>query len=92
MPEHVHLFVAFPDDKQLTAWIKSLKSVLGKTLTLLGSNRPHWQHGFFDHVLRGGDSYSLKWDYVRSNPVRAGLAKNVDEWPYQGEVVSLPFD
>jgi hypothetical protein len=26
------------------------------------------------------------------NPVRAGLSRTPEEWPYQGEIVSLGFD
>jgi hypothetical protein len=26
------------------------------------------------------------------NPVRAGLSKTPEEWPYQGEITNLPFD
>jgi putative transposase len=52
---------------------------------------PHWQKGFFDHVLRSEDSYSEKWDYVRENPVRAGLAKEWKLWPFLGEVFDLEF-
>ena len=92
MPDHVHLFVALPDDARLASWVKSLKVVLGKVLSASGVELPHWQQGFFDHVLRGGESYSGKWDYVRLNPLRAGLIGNSEEWPFQGEIVRLPFD
>jgi hypothetical protein len=39
--------------------------------------------------LRSVESYSQKWDYVKENPVRAGLVKTSDEWPWQGEIESL---
>jgi REP-associated tyrosine transposase len=48
-----------------------------------------WQPGFFDHILRSGESYAEKWNYVRENPVRAGVVKNADDWPYQGKNVLL---
>ena len=48
-----------------------------------------WQEEFFDHVLRSSDSYNQKWDYVKDNPVRAGLVKKSDDWPFQGEIESL---
>ncbi len=50
---------------------------------------PLWQNEFFDHVLRSPRSYSEKWDYVRNNPVRAGLVDDVQNWPYAGECVPL---
>ncbi len=48
-----------------------------------------WQEGFFDHVLRGGESYGEKWEYVRMNPVRAGLTVRPEDWPYAGEIEAL---
>ena len=48
-----------------------------------------WQQEFFDHLLRSSESYSQKWDYVKENPVRAGLVKSSDRWPWQGEIESL---
>ena len=48
-----------------------------------------WQPGFFDHLLRHDESYSEKWFYVWMNPVRAGLVKRPDDWPYQGEIVHI---
>jgi putative transposase len=48
-----------------------------------------WQRGFFDHVLRNDESYGHKWNYVRENPVRAGLVTKADDWPYSGEIVLI---
>jgi len=30
-----------------------------------------------------------KWDYVRENPVRAGLVSKAEEWKYQGEIALI---
>jgi putative transposase len=74
MPDHVHLFVAFPiDGIALPSWVQSLRTVIGKRLLRLEIPKPHWQEGFFDHLLRSHESYAQKWDYVRLNPVRAKL-------------------
>ena len=50
---------------------------------------PAWQEGFFDHLLRSGESYAEKWNYVRMNPVRAGLIEQSEDWPYAGKVEAL---
>ena len=31
------------------------------------------------------------WNYVRDNPIRAGLAQSADEWPFAGEIEALRF-
>jgi putative transposase len=93
MPDHVHLFVAFPIvGIPLPRWIKSLRTVIGKRLLRIQIAKPHWQDGFFDHLLRSHESYAEKWDYVRLNPVRAGLCKTPEAWPYQGEIASVRFE
>ncbi len=89
MPDHAHLFVAGAPDFKLAPWVRILKLSLSSVIPAL---RPHWQEGFFDHLLRHGESYTQKWEYVRQNPVRAGLVRMPEEWPYQGEFTALPFD
>ncbi|PYK66138.1 MAG: hypothetical protein DME45_13200 [Verrucomicrobia bacterium] len=51
-----------------------------------------WRRGFFDHLIRNGGSYSQKWNYVRDNPIRAGLVVSREEWPYQGEIVEIDHE
>jgi len=93
MPDHVHVFVSLPSTGiMLQRWVQALRTVIGKQLLMLGFHKPHWQEGFFDHLLRNGESYSQKWKYVRMNPVRAGLSETPENWPYQGEITSLDFD
>ena len=90
MPDHLHLFVSV-HEISLSNWVKSLKNTLSKSLRSLGHEAPHWQKGFFDHLLRSGESYSQKWDYVRVNPVRAGLVCKPEDWPYAGEIHDLEY-
>ena len=90
MPDHLHLFVSV-DQISLSNWLKSFKNTLSKTLRSVGHEAPHWQKGFFDHLLRSGESYSQKWDYVRENPVRAGLVAISEDWPYAGEIHNLEY-
>ena len=92
MPDHVHLFVKLPPPSEnLSAWIKSLKNFLSKYLRQQQVTAPHWQKGFFDHVLRSDESYSAKWLYMVENSIRAGLVKSWTNWPYQGEIHALRF-
>jgi len=92
MPDHLHAFVAL-DDREITlsAWMKTLKNSISKVLRAGGVEASHWQKGFFDHVLRSGESYSQKWDYVRENPVRAGLVTRWQDWPFLGQPHPLEY-
>jgi putative transposase len=82
MPDHLHAFVATDDQKiTLSAWMKSLKNSISKTLRRQGVIALHWQKTFFDHLL----------PYVRENPVRAGLVNTADEWKFMGEIFRLEY-
>ncbi len=83
MPDHLHLFCA-PRDLNFTIerWMGFWKDRLAKSHSGTGI----FQAGGFHHRLHDGESYSEKWQYVRQNPVRAGLVKTPEEWPYFGRV------
>ncbi len=87
MPDHIHLFVSGTLDFDLGIWIRGLKRVVAAAVT--GGRGGLWQRGFFDHVVRNSESYSEKWDYVRENPVRAGLVSVAEDWPFQGELIRI---
>ncbi|HVF70487.1 MAG TPA: transposase [Chthoniobacterales bacterium] len=88
MPDHLHLFVCGAHDFVLGEWVKGLKR--GISNAFRSASAPlRWQPGFFDHLVRNDESYGQKWSYVHENPMRAGLVGNADEWPYQGEIVSI---
>ena len=87
MPDHVHLFVCGGEDFDSGLWVRGLKRAITTALeaeppgmaaaTIPKFSTPLWQRGFFDHLLRSPESYAGKWEYVRQNPVRAGL---VAQW------------
>ncbi|MBI5766814.1 MAG: transposase [Verrucomicrobia bacterium] len=93
MPDHVHCFARpRPDAKPLSAFVRDWKRWTAKQICdATGTPPPVWQLEFFDHVLRSPRSYAEKWDYVRANPVRAGLAATPDSWPHAGEGADLTW-
>ena len=52
---------------------------------------PGWkfQSRGWHHRLRDGENYSEKWIYVQENPVRRGLVKRIEDWPFKGRVFDL---
>ncbi len=88
MPDHLHLFLCIPPgEMRLSLWMKSLKNTLSKHWRSLEIDAPHWQKGFFDHLIRSNESHSEKWKYVRENPVRAELVTKAEDWPYAGSIL-----
>ena len=91
MPDHIHVFVRLAPQYELGKTVGCIKKSLSAALKDSGAESPHWQPGFFDHLVRSSESYSEKWTYVYQNPVRAGLVKAADEWPYSGQIVSIRY-
>lgn len=89
MPDHLHFFLAVDADFRLGQWVGTMKRHLARAAALQSSPAPFWQRGFFDHLLRSAESYSKKWEYVRENPVRAGLVVDAADWPFSGEVTII---
>jgi REP element-mobilizing transposase RayT len=92
LPDHAHLFCA-PGDRpvSLDMWVKFWKSEASRHWPR-PEEHPIWQADFWDTQLRTGESYEAKWDYVRENPVRHGLVRVPEEWPYAGELNELDWD
>jgi len=94
MPDHVHYFCApFSDEYRLDKFVGKWKEWTAKYVhRRCGRLPPLWQTEFFDRLLRTSESYEEKWEYVRDNPVRAGLVADAGDWPYQGELHRLSWD
>ena len=88
MPDHVHFFCADAESRiPLARVVGAWKEWSAKEIcTLLKIEAPFWQREFFDHLIRSDESYSEKWEYVRQNPVRAGLVPDADEWEFTGHI------
>jgi putative transposase len=89
MPDHVHFFARLGREDRFCDFVRLLKQHAGKGLSPRSASGRHWQPGFFDHLMRSGESYGEKWAYVRENRIRAGLVSRAEDWPFQGEIVRL---
>ena len=86
MPDHLHFFVRLAPENKVGDYVRWMKSTLTHCAKSQGHEGFVWQPGFFDHIMRSRESYAEKWEYVRMNPVRDGLAETPEEWPFQGEI------
>jgi putative transposase len=77
MPDHLHLMLNFPPEAA------SFASIMGTWKHWLAHQHDlSWQQNFFDHRIRGEENYGEKMEYIRQNPVRAGLVERAEDWPY----------
>ena len=86
MPDHVHMLLTPMRDREgwpyaLPEILKLIKGVSARGVNkLLGGSGPVWQDESFDHVLRSGENFEEKLEYIRQNPVRAGLVVRPEEY------------
>jgi REP element-mobilizing transposase RayT len=88
MPDHVHLILTPLSDETGQPWrleriLQGIKGVSARRINLLLRREgPLWLGESFDHMLRTGESAEAKVEYIAHNPVRKGLAKTPDEYPW----------
>lgn len=91
MPDHVHLLLGGQSEQaDLERFVKRAKQVTG-----FAYRRTHggslWQPGYHERILRDDEATLTVAKYILENPVRAGLAKTLGEWPLAGsDVYSWP--
>jgi REP element-mobilizing transposase RayT len=86
MPDHVHLLLS--PRRDLEGWpfplidiLQCMKSATAHRINkLLHVSGPVWQEESFDHVLRSDESLKEKCEYIRQNPVRAGLVRQPENY------------
>ncbi len=89
MPDHVHYFAwATPESRDYQNWVKYWKSKFSKSH---GKKNLRMQSDNWDTRMRCESQYEEKWQYVRQNPVRAGLVENADHWEFSGVVYDLKW-
>ena len=84
MPDHVHLLVYGTSlCADLRAFVVHFKKLTGFEYSQ-GTGRRLWQSGYHDRVLRDDESTEAVARYVLENPVRAGLTREIGEYPHAG--------
>lgn len=74
MPNHVHLLVAFPDERSMLEQCDSWKHFTATQINrrLCRSGR-FWQQDSFDHLVRSVEQFEFLRRYIAENPKRAKL-------------------
>ena len=92
MANHVHLLIrpAIAPDLLL----KSLKGTTARYANrVLGrTGEPFWQKGSYDHWVRNRSEFEKIRAYIEANPVKAGLVRNPQDFPWSSAGVEISLD
>ena len=97
MTTHVHLLcnMLFDSDQKLIPIRKLMHSIKSFTAheinKLLKDSGPVWEEESFDRGIRSDRDFYERLEYIRMNPVRAGLVKRAEDyrWFWQDPEIKL---
>jgi putative transposase len=83
MPDHMHLLLTVHDGMTIE---KAMQLVKGRFSYRLKHESGYfgevWQRGFTEEQVMNRESFEKHSDYIAQNPVKAGMASSVDEFPF----------
>ncbi len=84
MPNHVHLLIYVKRFvKPFYRVMQSLKRhTARKANNILNRTGAFWHEESYDHIVRDKTEFHKITDYILFNPVKAGLAENINEWKW----------
>jgi putative transposase len=85
MPNHLHVLLRnlHGENHLLNKHFGRLKGFTARQANLaLGRRGAFWEDENFDHWCRSDAEVIETVDYIRKNPVSAGLAKRAEDWPW----------
>jgi putative transposase len=83
MPDHLHLLMTPSTTTSLEKCVQLIKG--GSSFRIhkaCGLKSEIWQVGFHDWTIRDLEDWRAKVEYIRMNPVRAGLVEKAEDWKY----------
>ncbi len=82
MPDHLHWLLQLKEDTTLDKVMRDIKCISSHRINkLLNRSGRLWQTGYHDRALRTSDNLVASARYVVANPLRAGLVKQIGDYP-----------
>lgn len=82
MPDHLHALVeAKAERSNFEALMKRFKQMTGFAYKKQ-TRQALWQPGYHERILRDDEASEAVARYILENPIRAGLSKELGEYPY----------
>ncbi len=79
MPDHFHAMITPTEDVSLE---KAVQFIKGGFSFRLKSKFSVWQQSFTNHRIRDEEDFEGHREYIRMNPVRAGLVARAEDYRY----------
>jgi REP element-mobilizing transposase RayT len=91
MPNHVHALMTPHEGRRLSKILQSLKSYSANEANkILSRQGKFWQQESFDRYICNHKHFVSVVRYIENNPVKAGLCKRPEDWPYSSALFRKP--
>ena len=91
MDDHIHIMLKSILSESgaefaLSKILQSIKGFTAREINKLRNTKGHlWLDESYDRIIRDYDEYLEKWQYIRNNPVKAGLCEFPETYPWLWE-------
>ena len=88
MTDHVHLLIQpfLKSENEYWSLSSIMNSIKGYSSKQIPKVMKHigivWQDERFDHIVRNEQEFQGYWEYIRQNPVKAGLSSTPENYPF----------
>ncbi len=86
MPDHVHIVLGPSPSCDIISFVGQYKNLAQRAAWQHGAAGRIWQVSFWDHFLREEESLYEVARYVLDNPVRKGIVKRWQDYPFSGSL------
>jgi len=86
MPDHLHVLAQCNGSESISLSMGRAKALMSAAVHRSGEPARLWQPGFHDRALRTEESVREAARYLVANPIRAGLAARVGDYPFWDSV------
>lgn len=93
MTTHYHLLVVVPKDPRVSWAMQTVNSVYARYFNSRHGRRGHvFGERFADNLVESDPHGKRTINYILENPVRAGIVKKAEDWPWSGFATLRPRD
>ena len=83
MPNHVHVLLRQTGKTQIAQVVRSWKNWSARRANeLLGRTGAFWMRDYYDREIRSRRHRTFTRRYIELNPVKAGLCRTPEDWPW----------
>jgi len=92
MPDHLHLILK-PEKESLSKIMQKIKGKSSRLINQMENTIGNlWQKEYYERAIRDEKDLTEKYNYIIYNPVKSGLSKSPEEYPYSSEMLKEMVD